>query len=203
MAMTRAQLRAQIQRNRRDPAALLHSITEYDDAINEAIRQIPEPLWRLNVDTSLTTVEDTRRYALAALTDITQPWQVCRVWVESSDDHYYQIGRWEVEDDLGTLYLVLDEDPSAADRTIKLEYWQAHATLASDTGALGTHTFDDDWIIYKATALLLMEADRDAEDAKAVQADLALFDGMRAQRERILLARRDRAATKTRTQVWD
>ncbi len=50
---------------------------------------------------------------------------------------------------------------------------------------------------------MLMEADRDAEDAKAVQADLALFDGMRTQRERILLARRDRAATKTRTQVWD
>ena len=199
MAMTRAQLRAQIQRNRRDPAALLHSITDYDDAINEAIRQIPEPLWRLSVDSSLTTVAETRRYSLASLTDITQPWQVRRVWVEGDDGHYYQIGRWEIEDDLGTLYLVLDEDPPAADRTIKLEYYAAHAALSSDATA---HTFDDDWLVYKATAIMLMEADRDAEDAKAVQADLALFDGMRAQRERILLARRNRTATKTRTQVW-
>jgi len=199
MAMTRAQLRAQIQRNRRDPAALLHSITDYDDAINEAIRQIPEPLWRLSVDNTLTTVAETRRYSLAAITAIDEPWQVYRVWMEGDDDHYYQIGRWEVYEDV-TLLLVLDEDPPAADRTIKLEYYAAHAALSSDATA---HTFDDDWIIYKATAIMLMEADRDAEDAKAVQADLALFDGMRAQRERILLARRDRAATKTRTQVWD
>lgn len=199
MAMTRAQLRAQIQRNRRDPAALLHSITDYDDAINEAIRQIPEPLWRLSVNSTLTTVAETRRYSLATITAIDEPWQVHRVWMEGDDDHYYQIGRWEVHEDV-TLLLVLDEDPPAADRTIKLEYYAAHAALAAD---VTTHTFDDDWIIYKATALMLMEADRDAEDAKVVQADLALFDGMRAQRERILLARRDRAATKTRTQVWD
>ncbi len=129
MAMTRAQLRAQIQRNRRDPAALLHSITDYDDAINEAIRQIPEPLWRLSVDNTLTTVAETRRYSLAAITAIDEPWQVYRVWMEGDDDHYYQIGRWEVYEDV-TLLLVLDEDPPAADRTISwntmrpTQHWQ-------------------------------------------------------------------------------
>jgi len=202
MAMTRAQLRAQIQRNRRDPAALLHEITEYDDAINEAIRQIPEPLWRLNQDATLTTVAKTRRYALATLTGITEAWQVTRVWIEGDDGHYYQIGRWWVENDLGTLYLVLDEDPPAAGRTIRIEHWQAHATLSSDTGTTGTHTFDDDWIIYKATTLLLLKAARDSEDPAGVQADITMYDGLRTQRERMLLARRDRPAQRVRTQVW-
>ena len=199
MAMTRAQLRAQIQRNRRDPASLLHEATEYDDAINEAIRQVPEPIWLLNIDTSLTTVDDTRRYALAAISGLSQAWQVTRVWVEGDDDHYYQLGRWHVEDDVGVLYLVLDEDPDAASRTIRLEHYRVHTPLTNDSTA---NTADDDWVIYKATYLLLLDADPAAEDPARIQQDLGLYDGMRMQRERVLLARRNRPAKMVRTQVW-
>jgi hypothetical protein len=196
--MTRAQLRAQIQRNRRDPAALLHSITDYDDAINEAIRQYPEPLLCRQTDTTLVTVADTRRYSLAAIAAIDEPWQVTRVWVEGSDGHFYEIGRWQIELGL-TLLLVLDEDPAAAGRDIMVEYLVPFAELTGDSET--THA-DDDWIIYKATVLLLMESDGASEDPNRAQQDINYFDGARTQRERVLLARRDRPASKMRTQVW-
>jgi hypothetical protein len=196
MAMNRAEIRAIVQGNRRDPASLLHSPDDYNDAINKATRRVPERLWQREIDITVVTVLLTRAYALAGLAGLTKPGQVRRVWLEDSADQYNEIGRWEVDDDGGTITLMLDEDPPAADRILRIEYLRPHAALTDD----GTDsTMDEDWLIAQTTVLLLLDADPRYEDPNLIAADLQRFDAARQARERELLAQTERVSKKVRT----
>lgn len=197
---TRAQLRARVQINRRDPAFVLHPVEDYNNALNEALRRVPEPLWVADIDTSKVTIADTRRYSLATLTSITKPWQVRRVFLEDADDeHYYETGRWAIEDDAGVITLIFDEDPDEADLTIRLEYVKAHTVLSADETV---STMDDDWAVAMATVLLLMQADSDMEDPRLIERDMARFDAARTSRESVLLGRERKPAARVRTRNW-
>lgn len=177
-----AELTWELKKRRQDWGATKHHDTRYQELLNQAIREAPRSLWRRDVDTSLVTIEETRRYSLAALTEITEARQVRRVFVEASDEHEYEIDRWQVENDLGTLTLVLDEDPAAADRTIRLEYVRAHDTLDC-TDLTDTTLVDREWLLARAMVLLLMEADPTLEDPRWLANQLQIWDATRQARE--------------------
>ena len=172
--------------------------TRYRGAVNQAIREAPRALWLVDIDTSITTVDDTRRYALAALTTITKPDQVQRISLEGSDDHYYPLGRWHVEDDAGTLTLVTHENPPDEDLTIRIEYVKPWTVL--DCTGTGTTALDPDWLIAKAMTVLLLESDPSLVDAAWLTFQLQVWDAQRFQDE--LLAGRRRPASKVKTQEW-
>lgn len=196
MAMNRAELRAGLQVRRRDPVFFLHTEGEYNRAINKALRDAPRALWRVEVDASLSTVAETRRYDLAALGGLETGDQVRALWVEDANGDYNQMGRWQVEDDDGTLTLVLDRDPWDADLGMQLEYLRPHAELADDTTDA---TMDADWLLARAMTLLLVEADREQEPVELIQRDLQLWDAIRQTREQELLGRRQLRAPKARS----
>jgi hypothetical protein len=197
--MNRQQIRNQVQINRRDPGPIKHTTDEYNQAIDEAIDRMPESLWYLDVDTTLVTAAETRRYALTTLTGLSAAGQVQRLWLEGGDDHFYEVGRWQVEDDDGALTLILDEDPSDADLTIRLEYLRPHATFTADNVDF---TGDASWLISMATVLLLVSADPQMEDPQQVQADVERWDAVRVAREKELMRQARPASRKARTQVW-
>lgn len=196
MSYTLAELKQALQLRLGDPGSLKHPPARYEEAINKAVREWPRRLWLTQVDTSLTTADETKRYALAGLTDLDNPGQMLRVWIDDEDSNPHQIGRWEVEDDKGTLTLVLDDDPTEASLTITLEYQVPPAWSG------GSIDLDFDWIVAKAATALLLEADPDLEDPRLVQADIERFDAMRQAREADLLLGRTRRSGKVRSHNW-
>ena len=182
----------------RDYHQLHWSEDRYQGAVNQAIRESPRPLWQVDIDTSIVTVDDTRRYALAALTTVTEANQVQRIWLEGSDDHYYPLARWHVEDDAGTLTLVIHEDPPDEDLTIRIEYVEPWTAL--DCSGSGTTDLDPDWLIAKAMTILLLEADPTLMDAAWLDRQLGVWDAKRMQVERE--QGRRRPASKAKTQAW-
>lgn len=198
MSVTRAVLRAALQARLGDVTTLSFPKERYDDAINQAIREVPQRFWQRNVDTSLTTVDEQRRYSLAALS-LAMRSQLKRAWMEDEDGHDLPIGRWEVEDDGGSFTLVLDEDPPEAGRTIAVEYLAPHAELASD---VSTTSLDQDWLTNKAATILLLEADPRLDDPRLTEGSLQRFDAMRQAREAELMRRERRPSGKIRTMAW-
>ena len=138
---------------------------------------------------------------IAAVTAITQRAQVRTVWMEGSDDHFYPIGRWHVEDELGTLTLVLDENPPEAGRVLRIESLRAHEEL--DCGDYDdVTTLDRQWILAKAATILLLEADPSVEDASYLAAEIQRWDMVRQGREAELRGRRQRTPGKLRSRSW-
>jgi len=184
----------ELAKRRRDFGRLFHPEARYQEIVNQVIAEAPRSMWQRDVDTSLTTVLQQRRYSMAAITAITETRQVRRVFVEDPDGHDYEIGRWRVENDLGTLTLVLDEDPPAADRDLLIEYIAPHDTLDC-TDDTDTTTLDREWLLARAMTALLLEADPQLEDPKLIAADLQRWDAIRQAREQeVGLRRRPRRA---------
>ena len=188
----------ELRRRSRDFHQLHWQESSYRAAVNEAIRQAPRPLWQVDIDTSIVTIDDTRRYALAALTTVTKPDQVQRVWMEGDDDHEYPRDRWHVEDDAGTLTLVIHEDPPDEDLTIRIEYIKPWTVL--DCTGVVTTSLDPDWLIAKAMTILLMESDPTQVDSAWINWQLQVWDAERMQIERD--KGRRRPASKAKTQAW-
>jgi hypothetical protein len=198
MSQTRAQLRATLQARLGDVTTLSFPEQQYNAAINQAIREAPRRFWQRNIDTALTTIDEQRRYSLAALS-LTQPSQLTRAWLEDDDGHDLPMGRWGVEDDSGTYTLVLDEDPPDADLTITLEYLAPHTELTSDMQ--GTD-LDQDWLIAKAATILLLETDPQLDDPRLMAQKLEYFDAMRQSRELELTRQTRRPSGRIRTMPW-
>jgi hypothetical protein len=197
VAGTRPWLVQELMKRRGDLAGSKHLTSQYQEAINHAIRQAPRGLWARAVDdTTLDTADDTYRYSLAALTDITEAEQVQRVWIDDDDGVPREIGRWEVEDDEGVLTLVLDDDPGDT-YDITLAYLLVPAELNDDVTAI---TLDKDWVLAYATVDLLMQADPTKEDARWLQAQIQVWDARRQAIE-ARQARR-RGPRKARTFNW-
>lgn len=175
-------LSLELMHRRHDLGGIKHAEARYHAMVNRAIAEAPRTLWAQDVDTSLTTVAEQRRYSLAALTDITDTRQVLRVLVEGRDDHFYEIGRWRIENAAGVLTLVLDEDPPAADRTMRIEYILPHEALDC-TDDTDVTSLDREWLLAKAMTLLLLEADPTLEDANLIGRQLQHWDQVRAGRE--------------------
>lgn len=193
-------LARELQRRRRDPVGIYHEYHRYRQIVNEAIAQAPRRLWKHAIDTSLSTTEDVRRYSLSTLTDIATPDQVLRVWLENSDGNDVPIGRWYVEDNAGSLTLVLDEDPGDA-LTITLEYDYPYEYL--DTTAYTDETdLDRQWLVAKAMSLLYAEADPALEPMDIISLQMRTWDQMRQGREQELRGQRRRVPGRIRTQVW-
>ena len=195
----------ELARRRGDPGFMKHTRQRYYQVLNDAIAAAPKPLWRLNVDSSVSTTvtgdgDPVRRYSLAGVTGLTTADQVRRVWMEGSDDQNYQIGRWEVESDLGVLTLALDDDPPEAGRTVAVEFWTPPAELDTLTFSNST-TLDRSWLLRQAMVFLLMEADR--EEEPEAEAELMRWDQLRQAREGELLGRRRRPAGKVRSLRWN
>ena len=121
-----------------------------------------------------------------------------RVWIDDSDGVRREIGRYEVQDNAGTLTLVLDEPPDGA-YDITLEY-----LTAPDSELTGDETpfVDDDWLLAKAMLALAGEADWTINDPQQVVSRLEYWNARLLARERQLLAQRRRTSRKTRTTAW-
>jgi hypothetical protein len=196
-----SELALELAIRRSDIGMVKHAERRYQEAVAQAMREAPIFMWPTAIDTSLTTVDDQRRYSLAGITDLDERDQLRAVWVEDDDDeHYYQRGRWHVEDDEGTLTLVFQEDPDDADLTIKLEYYPTIAALDC-TDQTDTTDLDRDWLIARAMTLLLLEADPQLEDPTWLAAMLNTWDLKRQSRE-AQLRPRNRSKRKTVTRRW-
>lgn len=191
----------ELQKRRTDWQAVKMEQGRYPEALNRAISLAPRPLWPQVVDTSLATVEEQRRYSLAALTDIVDTQQVRSVYIEGSDDHYYEIERWQVEDNAGALTLVLDNDPADEGLTIKLVYI-TEPTQVDCTDQNLTIDIDREWVLAQAMTLLLLEADSQltGEDPARIERQLVYWDQARAGRER---TERRRPTGRVRSFKWD
>jgi hypothetical protein len=180
---------------------ILHPQARYQGAINQAIRESPSFVWPTSIDTSITTVADQRRYALSGVTDLVDRDGLRKVWVEDDDDaHFYERGRYHIEDDAGTLTLVFHEDPDAAGLTVRLEYYAEAAELdcadPTDTTAL-----DREWLLARAMTLLLLEADPRMEDPGWLTNALNTWDMKRQAREQQLRPQH-RSKHKALTRRW-
>jgi len=203
---TRQGLMWELQKRRRDWGSVKHVSTRSLEIINFALAQAPMRLWRVDEDITTLSVADTTRYSLAALTAITNPRQVRRVWLHDGETPgaYDQIGRWTIEEDWAgtpltrTLYLVLDEAPATAGTIIKIEYFRPHDELTDDEDY--AVLIDWEWIIAKAMTLLLLEADPTLEPPEQIERDLRYWDQQRAQREVLVMPRPP--AGKVRTRIW-
>ncbi|NIP97508.1 MAG: hypothetical protein GWO24_30395 [Akkermansiaceae bacterium] len=205
-------LALELMRRRGDPGNFKHSRERYYQAVNDAIAGAPRRMWKLAVDAfgSSTVTADgdpVRRYSLAGVTGLDEGSQVRRVWMEGSDDQGYQIGRWEVEDDEGTLTLVLDDDPAEAGRDLTVEFLLAHDVL--DTLDFDDTTeLDREWVLRQAMVGLLMEAVAAGADladpggSAAVERELQRWDQLRQAREVEVLGRKRRKAGKVRSLRW-
>ena len=186
---------------RADRAMVKHPESRYQAAVAQAMREAPIHIWPTDINTSLTTVDEQRRYALAAITDLDEVRQLLSVWMEDTDDgHFYQRGRWHVEDDAGTLTLVFHEDPDEAWLTIRLEYAPTMAALDC-ADPTDTTNLDRDWLIARAMTVLLLEADPQIEDPAWLMAQLNTWDLKRQARESQLRPKH-RSKRKTVTQRW-
>ncbi len=164
----------ELRKRAQDWAALRWPEERYHSAVNEAIRLAPVCFWPDEVDVTLTTVEDTRRYSLAALTDIDDTEQVTRIWLDGTDDHDYPLGGWFIEDDAGVLTLITDRT-HAADLTIRLEYKVPWAELSCSATATGTTQLEEDWIVNRAMVILLEQNDPGIHDAALAAESLAYY----------------------------
>ena len=182
---------------RHDPSAVRHHKERYWGVIWQAQREAPRSMHLRDIDTALVTVADTRRYSMAAITQIEEAWQVRRVFMEnSSDGHYYPIGMWHIEDDYGTLYLTLDRTPVEAGLTIKVEY----VRIPEETGADEDLVLNQDWLEAKCMTQLLLEADPKGEDPNLLAAQLQMWDAKRQALE--LKYRHRRKPSKVRSTDW-
>jgi hypothetical protein len=189
----------ELRKRSRDWATLKWTEERYQRAVGEAIRQAPLCFWPRDIDTSLTIVEDTRRYALAGLTDIDDPEQVERIWLEGSDDHFYPLSGWFVEDDAGTLTLVMDRTWTE-DRVIRMEFRVPHAQLSCSATATGTTGLEEDWLVAKAMTVLLEQADPELADPERTAERLAYYRQRMVELEDLKGSRDE--PQKMRTQVW-
>jgi hypothetical protein len=195
----------ELQKRRRDWGGFKHATARYLEIVNFALAQAPLHLWRVDLDTSLTTVADTAVYSLAAITGIAAPQHVRRVWLHDGETpgQYLPLGNWEVREDWSgtplarTLSLALDEIPGDAGRTIQVEYYRNQPELSDDEDLITT---DWEWVMAKSMVLLLLEADPLLEDPQQIERDLKYWDAHRASRE--LVARGRRPASKARAAVW-
>jgi len=198
MAKNRLQLRHELQRVRRDAGGIFHEPARYNQVIDEALREVPLPLWRTAIDTSVSTTADQTSYTLAAIGNLTMPGQVRRVWLDDGQGEFDQVGRWEVIDDEGVLALSFDNEPPTG-RTIRLELFLPHPALANDST---TCTMDEDWVVARAMVNLLLEADERYENPDNIAKEVQWWDGKRLHRERELQRQTVRGARKVRTQAW-
>jgi hypothetical protein len=192
-------LKLELQKRCRDLGQMTWPDARYGEALNNALDLYPRVLWPLTVDGStLDTVEDQYAYALSGLSDITEPWQVRRVWIDDTTGTPHEIGRYEVQDNAGSLSLVLDEAPSGA-YDITLEYATSPDTMSGPTD---TTQADDDWLLAKAMVSLLGEADWAIKDPQQVLSQLEYWNARAVLREQQLRARRRRVSRKARTTAW-
>jgi len=206
MAINRAQMRQRLQRRRRDPGFLFHNDEAYNRAINVAIDGMPFRLWRMAVDTSVSTSTSVKGYSLAGVTgfvnDLDEAGQVVRVEMEDSyGDDYLEIGRCEVVDDEGVLTLELDEYPPEAGRTLRI-HWKEKPALTSAAWDSATVPVDDGWVEARAMVLLLGDANPRYESPEQLAKDLSYWGGRLYEREAHLGRRRKRMVRSARTQVW-
>lgn len=183
---------------RRDPVAIKHSDYAYESAINRAIQDAPMSFWQPQVDVSVSTVADQRRYALS-LTGLTQPNQVRRVWMDDVSDYDLPLGRWQVEDDGGVLTLVLDSDPPEAGRVLSIEYLAPGSLLVYPWDST---TLDVEWLLARAMTLLLLDADPQIEDPNLLGQQLTYWDALRQNRERELVNQTPRPSQTFRSTPW-
>ena len=191
----------ELAKRRRDPSFTKHPRWRYEELVNQAISETPRCLWRLEVDDSLLTVEETRRYSLAGLVDLERRDQVVRAWMEDTEGHFLELADWWAEETTAGVTLALDEDPPEADRTIRVEYLRPHAALDC-TDESDLTTADRQWVLARAMVLLLLEADADIEPPQLLQAELQRWDQVRAGRETELRGRERRKATRARSHRW-
>lgn len=190
----------ELQKRRTDWQAVKLEHGRYPEALNRAISMCPRSMWPQVVDTSLATVAEQRRYSLATLTDIVDTRQVQHIFMEGSDDHYYEIERWRIEDNAGALTLVLDNDPRDADLTIKVVYITEPTQVDCEDHDL-LIDIDREWVLAQAMALLLLEADPQltGEDPGRIERQLTYWDQARAGRERTM---RRRSTGRARSFDW-
>lgn len=198
MSATLEELRLELQGRRRDYGNQKHTPNRYNAAINRALTEAPSVLWVRAKDDSLDTIDETRRYSLAGITDIVLAFQVTAAWIDDVDGHPERIANWEVEDNAGSLTLVLDDNPRYEDRTITIEYITPFDELDDDSDET---EIDKEWLLCMALTSLLLEADPELEDPQMIARDLQLADAKREARE-AALRRRNRRTGKIRTLAW-
>ena len=197
--MNFGELKLELQKRSIDLGQIKRPEVRYGEALNHAASMYPLDLWPMAVDSStLDTVAETRIYALSGVSGLTTPEQVRRVWIDDGDGVPRQIGRYEIQDSAGTLSLVLDEEPDDA-YDITLEYRTAPEAMSASDDTTGV---DDAWLLDKAMALLLSEADPTIEDPNLVQVEVEKYNTRVLLRERQLLGVRHRPSRRVRSTAW-
>lgn len=199
MGLEFSALKLELQKRCLDLGMIQRPDARYGEALNYALSQYPRELWQLNVNgTTLDTVADQREYALAGITYLAAANQVRRVWIDDSDGVKRETGRYEVQDNAGTLTLVLDEPPDGA-YDITIEYWRPPVEMS---GAFDKTTADDDWLLAKAMLALMGDADWTINDPQQVVAALQFWNARLMARQGQLLRERRRTSRRPRTTAW-
>lgn len=134
----------ELRKRARDWATLKWTEERYQAAVHQAIREAPRALWRREINTSLVTIDDTKRYSLA-FPQLTRPGQVRRIWMEGSDGHDYPLSNWFVEWDALMTAAAGEllgnpgfEDPGAGGADIWAEWdeYVGNGALANETAVV-------------------------------------------------------------------
>lgn len=197
--MNYGEMQEELQKRLIDLAQMKHAGPRYGEVLNVALSAYPRVLWPLAVDgTTLDTVDGTFSYALSGIAAITDPEQVRRVWVDNSDGEPIETGRYEIQDNAGSLSLVFDEEPDDA-YDITIEYRTPPDTMSSDED---TTEADETWLLDRATWLLLTEADPSIEDPAYIATLIERYAQRWTLRDRELKAERRRSSRKPRSTPW-
>lgn len=200
MAMNREEVREELKKSRRDFGGMLHDDARYNEVIDEAVRKVPQNLWLVDVDASVSTSAEVRRYDLSAIADLSNPGQVRRIFLEDSQGDNREIARWQIEGTVaGTVTLELDNDPPEGGRDFRIEYLRPHAVATGDVADL---TVDEDWLVCRAMVILLNEADPRYEPLDQTMTWLQYWDGKLRNREAELQRQLRTPAQKVRTWRW-
>lgn len=192
-------LKLELQKRSLDLGQTRRPDTRYGEVLNEAAQLYPRDLWPTAIDgTTLDTVADTTTYALGSVSNLTQAHQVRRIWIDDSDGEPRQVGRFEIQDNAGTLSLVLDTAPDGA-YDITIEY---HTPPTAMSGGSDTTAVDDAWLLDRSMVILLLERDPNISDPQYVLTQLDYYRGQVAERERQLMGRRRRTSRRARTTRW-
>lgn len=180
---TRRDIAKRLMTLRHDTSCVKHYRNRYTEVVSQAQREVPKSMFFLDIDTSISTVADRKRYSMAGITAILEAYQVRRVWLEDSenDELYHEVGLWYIESDYGPdvaewqLTLVLERDPVEAGLTIRLEYLR----IPEETSGTANICLDQDWMVAKCMTQLLLEADSVREDPNWLATQLQLWDAKR------------------------
>jgi PKD repeat protein len=185
----------EVQKRRRDPNTTKHPEERYKEVVTQAVNRSPSSLWQTDY-VDIKTESDQYWYQLESA--VQKPEHVKRVLVHrivGTDTEEEVIGRWTTEfGQDGYVYLQLDE-PTYDGCILRVEYAQ-YPDFPACTYAI-TLPIDREWVLCRATTLLLMEADPVLEPPELIERDLQYWDAKRVAREAEVVPRPRTARART------